>query len=218
MKRDQILAHRGWWSEPSEKNSEAALRSALDAGFGIETDFRDLNGVLVISHDPPLQREANCTAKLFFDMVNNLDRPSRLALNVKADGLQTLIREAMGNALVSKGQAYVFDMSVPDALLYFREGFPSYTRLSEYEAQASFADSAEGVWIDNFLGDYPQVATAKKVLDSGKRAAIVSPELHGRAHLGLWAEIINAKLHTHPCFELCTDFPEDAAQYFGAEL
>ena len=48
----QILAHRGRWRSPSEKNSEGAFRAALSAGYGIETDIRDFDGRLVISHDP----------------------------------------------------------------------------------------------------------------------------------------------------------------------
>jgi glycerophosphoryl diester phosphodiesterase len=38
----------------SEQNTEAAFRRALENGFGIETDFRDCGGSLVVSHDPAL--------------------------------------------------------------------------------------------------------------------------------------------------------------------
>lgn len=48
-----ILAHRGLWREPAERNSLAALEAALAESFGVETDVRDLGGQLVISHDPP---------------------------------------------------------------------------------------------------------------------------------------------------------------------
>ncbi len=47
----EILAHRGIWNKKLKKNSLDALTLALDMGFGIETDIRDRNGVLVISHD-----------------------------------------------------------------------------------------------------------------------------------------------------------------------
>ena len=49
-----ILAHRGFWTEPAEKNSREALERAFREGFGIETDIRDRNGALVVSHDPPV--------------------------------------------------------------------------------------------------------------------------------------------------------------------
>ena len=50
----QLIAHRGFWLDPKEKNTEIAFSRALSHGFGIETDFRDLNGQLVISHDIPV--------------------------------------------------------------------------------------------------------------------------------------------------------------------
>lgn len=48
-----IIAHRGYWLNPSEKNTTLAFSRALQYGFGIETDFRDFDGALVVSHDPP---------------------------------------------------------------------------------------------------------------------------------------------------------------------
>ena len=48
----KIICHRGYWQEPSEKNSDIALRRGFSLGLGTETDIRDLNGELVISHDP----------------------------------------------------------------------------------------------------------------------------------------------------------------------
>ena len=90
MKRANILAHRGWWTKPAEKNSFEAIRRAIDAGFGIETDFRDLNGTIVISHDPP-QGEVLC-AESFFGLYAQIGTNGRLALNIKADGLQKLNR------------------------------------------------------------------------------------------------------------------------------
>jgi glycerophosphoryl diester phosphodiesterase len=56
--RSRILAHRGYWLEPGEKNSLSAFRRAFEGGFGIETDIRDLDGELVVSHDPPTRRNA----------------------------------------------------------------------------------------------------------------------------------------------------------------
>lgn len=48
-----FLSHRGRWLEPSEKNTEAAFVRWFAQGFGTETDVRDLDGQVVISHDPP---------------------------------------------------------------------------------------------------------------------------------------------------------------------
>ena len=48
----KILSHRGYWKEEKEKNTIDAVRKAFDHGFGIESDIRDLDGKLVISHNP----------------------------------------------------------------------------------------------------------------------------------------------------------------------
>jgi len=83
----EYLAHRGAWSNRVDQNSFAALCDALDKGFGLETDIRDLNGKLVISHDLP-------TAGLAMPLEQLLEYYSQgcftssLALNIKADGLQ----------------------------------------------------------------------------------------------------------------------------------
>src|SRR3546814_1451366 len=92
----QILAHRGFWNVPEEKNSWTAIERAFASGFGIETDIRDQHGRLVISHDPPSGR---C---IDFQDVLALHRrhgaPGPMALNVKADGLQGLFTAEFAGA------------------------------------------------------------------------------------------------------------------------
>jgi glycerophosphoryl diester phosphodiesterase len=51
----KIISHRGFWITPSEQNTEVAFIRALECGFGIETDIRDVSGDLVISHDMSTQ-------------------------------------------------------------------------------------------------------------------------------------------------------------------
>ena len=53
----QLLAHRGLWNRPEEKNSLQALTASFNLGIGVETDIRDCDGSLVISHDPPRSAE-----------------------------------------------------------------------------------------------------------------------------------------------------------------
>jgi hypothetical protein len=212
MNRMNILAHRGCWAQIEKKNSFEALKGALDAGFGIETDFRDCNGAVVISHDPP---EGDVLeAKAFFELYAELGANGRLALNIKADGLQKPLLALLSETGVTKENYYAFDMSVPDVIGYFSHDFPAYTRLSEYEAEPLFLNRAAGVWVDNFTGVFAQVVEAKKILAGGNRACIVSAELHQRDHHALWDEIAAAKLHENPLFELCTDLPEAAYTFF----
>ena len=47
----RIIAHRGTWLKLEEMNAFGAFERALEYGFGIEVDFRDRDGHLVISHD-----------------------------------------------------------------------------------------------------------------------------------------------------------------------
>ncbi|MGH2941268.1 MAG: phosphodiesterase, partial [Solirubrobacteraceae bacterium] len=47
------LAHRGLWLAPEQRNTLAAFYDAFEHGCGVEIDVRDLDGALVVSHDPP---------------------------------------------------------------------------------------------------------------------------------------------------------------------
>ena len=47
----EIISHRGYWFKNSEKNSDLAFRRSFSLSFGTETDIRDFDGELVISHD-----------------------------------------------------------------------------------------------------------------------------------------------------------------------
>lgn len=216
VNREQILAHRGWWKSRKETNSLEALRNALQAGFGLETDFRDHNGRLVVSHDPPAGETLLGAAELFV-LYARIEARGRLALNVKSDGLQKLLAEAIDSSGIDRGRVFAFDMSIPDALGYLQQRFPTYTRVSEYEEQPAFIDKAGGVWVDSFTGQFPQVKIALQFLRRGLRVAVVSSELHRRDPGTLWDEIEGAELHHDPRFELCTDFPEKAFDRFGTK-
>lgn len=217
MIRANILAHRGLWRHHAEKNSLAALRAALAAGFGVETDFRDAAGSLVVSHDPPRAEPAAMVAETFFALRSKLGADGRLALNIKADGLQDMLSTALAAGGVPREDVFAFDMSVPDALGYLAKGFPAYTRVSQYETTPPFIDRARGVWVDDFVGDFPQAETCRMLLDRGLRVALVSPELHRRDPKPVWHEVAQLRLHDHPRFELCTDLPEEAFDRFGTK-
>ena len=213
-----ILAHRGWWTTPAEKNSPAALEKAFAAGFGVETDLRDLDGDIVISHDPPRRAEGTggpMTLTALLDLYAAYGQPGNLALNIKADGLQAGLEAALASAGVQR--YFVFDMSVPDALGYLKRGLTAYSRLSEYEPQPSFLDSAAGVWVDAFLTDWVTASALEDLSRLGKRIALVSPELHGRPHQAVWSrwrEALSPELLADVA--LCTDYPDAAERFFGA--
>ncbi len=187
----------------------AAFERAFAAGFGVETDIRDHNGVLVIAHDVPTGPK-----QVTFDEVLQLykfhDCPGAFAINVKAAGLHNLAASALMSARVPNG--FVFDMSVPDALGYLHAGLCTFTRHSEIEPYPAFYERANGVWVDCFTEDWITANVVAEHRAAGKQVALVSPELHGRAHKEVWADW--AMFLRDPDVMLCTDFPDEAAQTF----
>ena len=209
----QIISHRGFWTDESEKNTVSAFRRAFTMDFGVETDFRDRNGHLVISHDPP-NNEA-LTAEAFFEIYHESGCRSPLALNIKADGLQGLLCELLDGHGIDN--YFVFDMSVPDALAYHRGGFCTFTRQSEWEPQPSFYAEAHGVWMDTFISDWIDETSVDGHLREGKRVCLVSPELHRRNHLSFWNRLKEMECLCDDRLMLCTDYPEDARRYFHGQ-
>lgn len=207
----KILAHRGWWSASEPKNSLQALARAIGAGLGLETDIRDLDGRLVISHDPPTQAD-HVDLDAFLALVAKAPQIGTLALNIKADGLQaSLIARLAAYGLTDW---FAFDMSVPDLLGWRRRGLPYAVRLSEFEDGGPLLRSAGVVWLDAFVSDdwYPD-SLIPGLLAQGKRVAVVSPELHGRPHLPAWERL--KSLDTGGgCLMLCTDHVAQALETF----
>jgi hypothetical protein len=206
----QLIAHRGYWLDPKEKNTDIAFSRALSHGFGIETDFRDLNGQLVVSHDIPLV--GAMAASEFVALYRSCPVTAPLALNIKSDGLQHLVDQFIQDAGFQA--CFVFDMAVPDMYAYIGLGVPTYTRLSEYETVPSLLSSCQGVWLDAFESTWYDLSVINPILAQGKGVAIVSPELHGRSHMELWQWLKMNKLHEQSLVSLCTDFPLQAQEFF----
>lgn len=206
----EIIAHRGYWLSFSEKNTPIAFRRALENGFGIETDFRDLNGELVISHDIPTAGVMK--ASEFIEIYRAHPVSASIALNIKSDGLHDLINEFIAQAEFKS--AFVFDMAVPDMRAYLKNNTPIFTRLSEHEQQPSFLDSCQGVWLDAFESEWYGTVVIATLLKQEKKLTLVSPELHGREHLALWELIKANNFHRNDLVSICTDFPMQAKDYF----
>lgn len=205
-----IIAHRGVWHEVCEKNTEAGFRTALANGFGIETDIRDWNGELVISHDIP--NGGNLTFKEFIKIVCEYS-PQTLALNIKADGLQNIIKKE----LEQYSNYFCFDMSIPDSLAYIKSGLVYYTRFSDVELNTCLFDEAKGIWQDNFRSNSLNLNALADFTERGKKVILVSPELHGFHHEIFWASLMTF-LNENPSktnlIGICTDYPEEAREYF----
>lgn len=207
----KIIAHRGMWNQSSEKNTMTAFERALNHGFGIETDFRDFNGELVISHDIPSKNAIPANA--FFELCEHYAVDAPHALNVKSDGLQFLLSDYLRLWLSS--QYFLFDMAVPDMLGYLKMHLNTYARISEYEPYQDFDGKVSGVWLDAFKSDWFRGSELSLICPPSKPVAIVSPELHGRnTYLDLWSWIKDVDTSQAQIF-LCTDLPQQARDFFN---
>ena len=202
----KIIAHRGFWVSESEKNSKIAFDRAFDQNLGIETDVRQYNNHLIISHGPV------CDLKLTLKIaLSSWNGSQLLALNVKEDGLAISIKELM--AAYSQENWFVFDMSIPDARDQLKAGNPIFVRMSEFEREPAWLNHAKGVWLDNFESIWFGIDTLLAILEQNKKVCIVSPELHGRDYQPLWDMI--KPLAKDNNLILCTDFPGKALSFFG---
>ncbi len=207
----RVLSHRGYWKTREEKNAPSAFERSFGLGFGTETDLRDLGGALVVAHDPPLPGAMG--ARDLFEVHRRLAPQSALALNIKADGLQKLVKPLLDEYEVQ--DAFVFDMSIPDTVQWAKLGVPFFTRHSDVEPEPNLYAEAAGVWLDAFHGDWWDVDVLDRHLDAGKRICIVSPDLHGRAVEPVWQSLAKRSdlvALDGPELMICTDMPEQAAE------
>ncbi|GAB3478853.1 PI-PLC domain-containing protein [Marinomonas epiphytica] len=208
----EIISHRGYWVEAHEKNTSDAFSRSFSLGFGTETDLRDANGQIVISHDIPSGEEMKFSDLL--QLYNAKQCSATLALNIKADGLQDKVVDELKRFNISN--YFVFDMSVPDALVSIRAGLNCYARFSEYEPESCLWKLVRGIWYDSFDGGSFEPDLVEKLILEGKEVCIVSSELHGRDHMQLWQEIncLSDETLASERLILCTDIPEIARDYF----
>jgi glycerophosphoryl diester phosphodiesterase len=209
----KILAHRGFWAAPEEKNSKDAFVRSFKNGFGVETDIRDTGGKLFISHDMATGNEM--TVVDFFELCKQNSGSSPLALNIKSDGLQP----PLGNILSKFGieNYFFFDMSLPDALGYVKTGLKIFSRQSEYEKEPYLYKEANGIWLDEFYKHWIDENVIQQHLKEGKEVCIVSPELHKRNYKEEWEhyKYISYKFGFENIM-LCTDYPDKAKIYFNS--
>lgn len=195
------------------KNSAQAFENAFKQGFGVETDIRDFKGELVISHDIATQNSLKF--KDFLSLYKSFKKDLPLALNIKADGLQAPLKEALKEFSIKN--YFVFDMAVPDALLYVKAKFKAFSRQSEYEKEPSFYEKARGIWLDEFHSHFIDESLILAHLKADKKLCIVSPELHKRAFLKEWSEYkrVIEKHHLQGKIMLCTDYANLAQKFFN---
>lgn len=213
--RVEIIAHRGSWLLREEQNTLTAFERAWAAGAGVETDLRDLDGEVVVSHDMPRTCPEPMTLADLLRHWHRAGRRGRLALNIKADGLAVPVAAALETAGAT-ASAFVFDMSVPDQLAHTRTSTPVFARWSDLEAPV-FAGGETGIWLDAFTDDgWWDADAVRRHLEAGLQVVLVSPELHHRPHRAAWERLRAEGLDTAAGFGLCTDHVDEAAAFFSA--
>ena len=206
-----ILAHRGYWNAEIERNSLLALRTALKRGYGFESDVRDYNGKLVISHNIAVASSPEAE-EIFRCLAENKDRYC-FAINIKADGLKDLLMEYITRYQITN--YFLFDMSVPQMIEFDEMGLRYFTRQSEVEPVPCMYDRAAGVWIDGFWGTlWITEELLKGHIENKKEVCIVSPDLHGRTdYRDFWEQLKNYQIDFSKVM-LCTDHPDEAGAFF----
>lgn len=207
----QILSHRGLWNDSSEKNTIAALEKSLVSGFGFESDIRDYDGRLIISHD--IGTMSSPVAEDVFNLLRNHTDQFCFAINIKADGLKNLLKECLARYNIKN--YFTFDMSIPQMVEYRDMGITYFTRQSEFEMAPCLYEDAAGVWIDAFLDD--SWITQDLIyghLVKGKKVCLVSPDLHQRDVNTFWENLKMMKLQEEQNIYLCTDIPKEAKKFF----
>ncbi len=208
-----IISHRGLWANPKEKNTLSAFEESLKNNFGIETDIRDYNGEIVISHDIPIHSNELIYFNDFINLYKSFSNQNTLAINIKSDGLSNALREML--KLENITNYFVFDMSIPETISYKKNKLIFYTRQSEFEKGPVFYDECYGVWLDQFTEDWVDQTILEYHHNNNKKICIVSPELHGRDYLSAWEKYKNInKKNTHLNFIICTDHPLEARSFF----
>lgn len=206
----KILAHRGYWNEQIQNNSPEALKKALDAGFGFESDLRDYHGELVISHN--IADEKSQKAEDVFQWLREYHDQYCFAINIKADGLKEQLKQMLEKYQLEN--YFTFDMSVPQMIEYRDYGLRYFTRQSEVETELVLYEEAAGVWIDGFWDD---LWISEELLcghiQKGKTVCLVSPDLHKREYLEFWHRLKQYSIDFDRVM-LCTDYPEEAKEYF----
>ncbi len=204
----KLICHRGLWLKTVEQNTKISFERAIDNKFGIEMDIRDYNGKIIISHDPVNTKKVYYFNNFIKDFSKRINKNQTiLALNIKSDGLSEILKKILKKYSIKN--YFVFDMSVPELIQYKKKKIKFFERFSNYEKNLVFNKSSDGIWVDNFFGQYnfPKLKV-KKVI------CFVSPECHLKKHKRamFWSRLKKFRSNTN--IFLCTDFPFLAKRYF----
>ena len=193
-----IYAHRGCWSSEVEMNSIDAFHLAHANGYSIETDIRQKDGKVVISHDSPISSESLVLEKL-------MGLQTSFAINIKEDGLHRFLVDKI--EWIEASNSFVFDGSIPEMYRFRKLGIPHALRLSEFERTIAWKTHA--IWLDSFNEDWWINEESILNLFEESKVVVVSPELHGRDPRFVWDFLANMRASGRFEFSICTDKPNE---------
>lgn len=206
-----ILSHRGYWNSDIPSNSPQAIKTALEKGYGFESDVRDYLGRMVISHN--IADESSQDAEAVFRWLSAYGDRYCFAINIKADGLKDILEAYLEKYSIKN--YFLFDMSVPQMVEFAEMGLRFFTRQSEYEIYPALYEQAAGVWIDGFNRiDWITEGLLREHISCGKEVCLVSPDLHGKTDYKLfWDRLMGWDIDFSMVL-LCTDHPDEAREFF----
>ena len=198
VQRSQIFAHRGAWLENKKTpNSFESLSIALADGFAVETDVRDRDAALIVSHDPPRKNDTDIT-----EFQKLVSKKNTLAINIKSDGLAPKL--VVLQEQIRESNSFVFDCSFPEIYKYRQLGIPHALRISEYESELPW--NPDYIWLDSFESDWWIHDKNIRNLVTRIPTIIVSPELHGRDKSQVWDIFLELRESVEHV-GICTDYP-----------
>lgn len=208
-----IISHRGYWEKKQDQNSLDSFYKSFEFGFGVETDIRDSDSRLVISHDMPSNKAIELKDFLNIYKKYSCKTYLPLALNIKSDGLSCELLKNLKEFEIS--DYFVFDMSIPDSISYLKNKMNVFGRASDIEICIPKYEIVQGVWLDTFEEEWIDESVIQKFVSDNKKVCIVSPELHGRNNTQFWSMLKNVNSELTYKIAICTDFPEQANNFFN---
>jgi len=211
-----ILSHRGNLAGPCPRleNRLPSILSALDCGWGIETDIRrDGDGRFYVSHDArPSAHET--PAEDFFALFRAYPHAT-IALNIKELNNEEALIDLLEHEEMAS-QTFLFDMELiekqPGTTARLLRSLNPAVRIAarvsdrnESITQALDIDVASIIWLDEFDGPYFTEADIRRLKEAGRSVYAVSPDLHGKRAEDCrrrWRDFIHWGVDG-----ICTDYP-----------
>jgi hypothetical protein len=205
----KIIQHRG----------QEGRMGDWQGSYEIDVRAQD-DGALVLSHEIDRGGMAPLSSFLDYWHQRNLGTKNFLAINIKEDGLASLLSKLLTNCGVSSDQFFCFDMAQPEIPIYLKEGLPIATRASQYGIEHPMG---KYIWFDWYphvtihpSSVYQQLVAHLTLIymdvDDLKIIA-TSPELHDEVKVNVKDELWSfAK--DHKFWGICTKRVEEAEAFF----